>query len=135
MMQKTFDSQMDCKERKLVNPKGNQPWVFIGRTNVEAPILWSPDSKSWLIGKDSDVGKDWRQEENEAAEEEMVGWYHQLNGHEFEQTPGDSGGQRSLVCYSPLGHKVRQNLVTEQQQYKIKPGITFPKPKPKGVKP
>ena len=65
----------------------------------------------------------------------MVGWYHQLNGHEFEQTPGDSGGQRSLVCYSPLGHKVRQNLVTEQQQYKIKPGITFPKPKPKGVKP
>ena len=105
MLQKTLESQMDCKERKLVNPKGNQPWIFNGKTNVEAPILWLSVSKSWLIGKDADVGKGWRQEEEEATQEEIVGWYHQLNGHEFEQTPGDSGGQRSLVCYGPLGRK------------------------------
>ena len=90
-----------------VNPKGNQHWVFIGRTDAEAEaqILRSPGTKSWLTGKDLDAGKDWGQEEKKATEDEMVGWHHQLNGHEFEQTQGDSQGQWSLVCRSPWGHK------------------------------
>ena len=79
-------SLLDCKEIKLVNPKGNQPWIFIGRINAEAetPILWPPDTKSWCIGKDSDAGKDWEQVAKGVAEDEMVGWHHWLNGHEFE---------------------------------------------------
>ena len=87
-----------------VNPKGNQPWIFIGRAVAEAPILWPPAAKSQLVGKDPDAGKDWGQKKR-AAEDEMVGWHHQLSGHEFEQTPGDSGGQESLACCSPWGHK------------------------------
>ena len=88
---------------KPVNPKGNQPWIFLGRIDAEteAPILWSPDTNSWLIGKDPDAGKDWEQEEKGVIEDEMVGWHHQLNGHEFEQAPGDREGQGSLVCFSP----------------------------------
>ena len=83
---KTLESPLDCKEIKPVNPKGNQPWIFTGRTDAEAetPILWPPDVKNWLIGKDSDAGKDWRQEEKGAMEDEMAGWHHWLNGHEFE---------------------------------------------------
>ena len=77
---------------KPVNPKGNQPWIFIGRTDTEAPILWPPYAKSWLTGKDPDAGKDWRQKEKGTTEDEMVGWHHWLNGHEFEQTLGDSEG-------------------------------------------
>ena len=98
---------LDCKEIKPVNPKGNQPWIFIGRTDAEAetPILRPPEGKSQLTGKDSDPGKDWRQENYEATEDEMVGWHHWLNGHEFEQTPGDSKGQGSLVCCSPWSCK------------------------------
>ena len=85
---------LDCKEIKPVHPKGNQPWIFIWRTDTEAeaPILWPPDAKSLLIGKDPDAGKDWGQEEKGATEDEMVSWHHWLNGHDFEQTPGDSGG-------------------------------------------
>ena len=78
-----------------VNSKGNQPWAFIGRTDVEAPILWPPDVKSWLIGKDPDAEKDWKQKEKGVAEDEMVGWHHWFNGHEFEQTPGDNEGQEA----------------------------------------
>ena len=87
MLENTLESPLDCKEIKLVNPKGNKSWIFIGRTDAEAetPILWSPDTKSQLIGKDTDAGQDWRQEEKGRAEDEMVGWHHQLNGHEFEQ--------------------------------------------------
>ena len=87
--------------------KKNQPWVFIGRTDAEAeaPILWSPDAKSWLIRKDPDAEKDWRQEEKGVAEDEMVGWHHQVNGREFEQAPGVSEGQGSLPCCIPRGHK------------------------------
>ena len=87
---KTLESLSDSKEIKPVNPKGNQSWIFIGRTNAEAeaPIVWPPDAKSWLTGKDPDAGKDWRQKEKMAAEHEMVGWHHQLDGHEFEQAPG-----------------------------------------------
>ena len=86
VLEKTLESPLDCKEIQPVHPKGDQSWIFIGRTDAEAetPILWSPDVKNWLIGKDSDAGKDWRQEEKGMTEDEMVGWHHQLNGHGFE---------------------------------------------------
>ena len=102
-----FESPLDCKEIKPVNLKGNQSWIFIGRTDAEteASILWPSDAKNWLIGKDPDAGKDWRWEEKGTAEDEMVGWHHWLNGHEFEQAPGVRDGQGSLVCCSPWGHK------------------------------
>ena len=95
-----------AKEIKPVNPKENQHWIFIGRTNAEAeaPILWPPNVKSWFIGKDPDAGKYWRQEEKGVTEDKIDGWHHWLNGHEFEQTPRDSG-QGSLVCCSPWGRK------------------------------
>ena len=98
---------MDSKEVKQINPKGNQLWIFIGRTDAEAeaPILWPPDVKSWLIGKDSDARKDQSQKEKGATEDEIVGRHHQLNGHEFEQALGDGEGQGHLVCCSPSGHK------------------------------
>ena len=106
VLEKTPESPLDSKEIKPLNPKGNQPWIFIGRTNaeVEAPILWPPDVKSWLIEKDPDAGKDWRQKERWAAKNEMVGWHHPLNGQEFEQPPGDCEGCGSLACCS-LWHK------------------------------
>ena len=87
--------------------RGNQPWIFIGRTDAEAevPILWLPDMKSWLIGKHPDTGKDWQQEKKRSTADEIVGWHHWLNGHEFEWTLGNSGGQRNLVCCSPWGYK------------------------------
>ena len=105
---------MDCKEIKPVNSKGNQPWTFIGRTDAkaEAPILRPPDVKSWLIGKDPDAGKDRRQEEKVTIEDEMVGWHHWLNEHEFEQTLGDGEGQG---C-NPYGHRVGYDWASEQQQ-------------------
>ena len=84
VLEKTLESPLDCKEIKPVNSKGNQPWIFTGRTNAEAPILWPPDSKSWLIRKDPDAGKDWGQEKR-ATEEEMAGQHHQLSEHELEQ--------------------------------------------------
>ena len=92
MLEKTLESPLYSKEIKTVNPEWNKPWEFIGKTAVEAetPILWPPDVKSQLTGEGSDAGKDWRQEEKEVTEDEMVGWHHQLNGHEFKQTPGDS---------------------------------------------
>ena len=95
-------SHLDCKDIQLVHPKGNQSWIFIGRTDAEAeaPILWPPDAKNRLIWKDSDAGKVWRQEEKGTTEDEMNGWHHQLDRHEFEQTPGDGEGQGSLMCYS-----------------------------------
>ena len=95
----TLESHLDCKVIKTVYPKGNQPWIFIGRTNTEArtPILWPLDAKSWLIVKDHDAGKDWGQEEG-VIEDEMVRWHHQLSGHELEQNPGDSEEQGSLAC-------------------------------------
>ena len=97
VLEKTLESPLDCKEIKPVNPKGNQPWIFIGRTDAEAPIVWPPDVKRRLIGKDPDAGKDWAQEKGE-TEDEMVGWHHWLNRHEFEQTQGDSRGQGSMAC-------------------------------------
>ena len=90
-LEKTLESPSDCKEIKLVNPKGNQSWIFIGRTDPEAPVFWPPDAKSWLTGKHPDAGEDWGLEEKGMTEDEMVGWHQWLNGHEFEQTLGDRG--------------------------------------------
>ena len=103
VLEKTLESPLDCKEIQPVHPKGNQPWIFIGRIDAEAeaPILWLPDANSCLIRKDPDAGEDWRQEEKGMTEDEMVGGYHQLNGQEFEQTPGDGEGQGSLGCCTP----------------------------------
>ena len=105
VLEKTLERPLDCKEIKLVNPKGNQSWIFIGRTDAEAPIVRPPDMKSWFIRKDPNAGKDWRQEEKGMTEDEMVGRHHQLNGHEFEQALGVGDGQGSLACCSPWGHK------------------------------
>ena len=105
VLEKTLESPSNSKEIKPANPKGNQSWTFIGRTDAEAPILWPPDVKSQLIGKDPDAGKDWGQKEKEVTEDEMVGWHHWLNGHEFGQTPGDGDGQGSLSCCHSWGHK------------------------------
>ena len=98
---------LDCKEIQPVHPKGNQSWIFIGRTDAEAeaPILWPPDVKTWLIWKDPDAWKDWRREEKGMTPDEMFGWHHRQDGHEFEQAPGVGDGQGSLVCCSPRGHK------------------------------
>ena len=116
VLEKTLESPLDCKEIIPVNPKGNQPWIFIGRTGAEAEalILRPPNVKNWLIGKDPDAGKSWGQEEM-VAENEMVGWHHQLNGHESEQTLGDGEGQGSLACYNPCGCK--ESDMTEQRQH------------------
>ena len=120
MLEKTLGSPLVSKEIKPVNPKGNQHWIFIGRTDAEAeaPKLWPLDAKSQLTGKDPDAGKDGRQEEKEMTEDEMVGWHHWLYGHEFEQTPEDSEGQGSQACCSPWRCKELDmtDLVTEQKQ-------------------
>ena len=107
VLEKTLESPLDCKEIQPAHPKGNQFWIFIGRTDAgaEAPILWPPAMKTWLIGKDLHAGKDWRQKEKGMTKDEMVGWHHRLNGDEFEQAPGVGDGQGSLACCSPWGHK------------------------------
>ena len=119
VLEKTLESPLDSKEIKPVNPKGNQPWIFTGRVDAEAeaPTLWSSDANDWLIGKVTGAGKDWRQEKG-MKEDEMVGWHHQLNGHEFEQAPGNSGGQGSLACCMQfMGLQiVGHNCATEQQR-------------------
>ena len=108
---------LDYKEIKPVNPKVNQPWIFMGRTDAEAeaPILWPPDTKRQLPGKDHDAGKDWGQEEKGTTEDEMVGLHYWLNGHESEQTLGDSAGQGSLMCCNPWGCRVGHDWATDQQ--------------------
>ena len=107
VLKKTSENPLDCKEIQPVHPKGNQSWIFIERTDAEAeaPILWPPDVKKWLIRKDTAAGKDWRQEEKGTTEDEMVGWHHWLDGHEFEQVPGVGDRQRSLECCSSGGRK------------------------------
>ena len=120
VLEKTLESPLNCKEIQPVLPKENQSWVFIRRTDAEAegPILWPPDVKSWLIRKDPDAGKDWRREEKGTTEDEMVGWHHWLNGHEFEQVPGDGEGQGNLACCSPWGCKDLD--MTEQLNWLMK---------------
>ena len=107
VLEKTLESPLDCKDSQPVHLKGNQSCIFIGKTDAkaEAPILWPPDVKNWLTGKDPDAGKDWRQEEKGTAEDEMVGWHHQLNDHEFEHVLGVTVGQGSLACSSPWSCK------------------------------
>ena len=107
VLEKTLESPLDCKEIQPVHPKGDQSWVFIGRTDAEAetPIFWPPDAKNWLFGKDPDAGKDWRWEKKGTTEDEMVGWHHWHNGHEFEQAPGVGDGQGGLEYCSPRGCK------------------------------
>ena len=106
VLEKTLESPLDCKEIQPVHPKGNQFWIFVGSTGAEAetPKVWAPDVNNWLVGKDPDAGKDWRQEKG-MTEDEMVGWHHWFNGREFEQTPGDGEGQGNLVCCSSWGRK------------------------------
>ena len=121
VLEKTFESPLDSKEIHPVHPRGNQSWIFIGRTDAEAevPILWPPDVKSWFIGKDPDIRKDWRQEEKEMTEGEMARWHHWFSGHEFEQGLRDGDGQGSLVCCSPWGCReldTTERLNNRQQQ-------------------
>jgi len=116
VLEKTLESPLDCKEIKPINPKGNQAWIFIGRTDAEAetPILWPPDAKNWLVGKDPDAGKDWWQEENRMTKDEMVGWHHWLDGQKFAQAPRVGDGWGSLMCCSPWGCKEsRHDWLTE----------------------
>ena len=114
VLEKTLESPLDCKEVQPVHPKEDQSWVFIGRNDTEAetPVLWPPHAKSCLIGKDSDAGRDWGQEEKWMTEDEMVGWHHRLNGHEFEWTSGVGDGQGGLACWDSRGHK--ESDTTEQ---------------------
>ena len=114
MLEKTLESPLDCKEIQLVHPKGDQSWVFIGRTDVEAetPILWPPDAKSWLIWEDPDAGKDWGQVEKGTTEDEMVGWHHRLNGHGFGWAQGVGDGQGGLAYCGSWGCK--ESDTTEQ---------------------
>ena len=116
VLEKTLESPLNCKEIQAVHPKGNQSWIFIGRTDAETPLLWPSDAKNWLIWKDPDAGKDWRQEKG-MTEDEMVGWHHQLNGHEFEQTPGVGDGQECLVCCSPWGRKESTEQLNWTEEY------------------
>ena len=107
VLEKTLESPLDCKELQPVHPKGDQSWMFIGRTDVEAetPVLWPPDAKSWLIWKDPDAGRDWGQEEKRTTEDEIVGWHHWLNGHGFGWTPGIGDGQGCLAFCGSWGHQ------------------------------
>ena len=119
VLEKSWES-LGLQRDQAVHPKGNQSWIFIGRTDAEAeaPIFWSPDLKTWFIRKDPDAGKNWGQDDKRTTEDEMVGWHHWLNGLEFEQTQGDSDEQKSLVCCTSWVC-VRHNLVTEQQQDEV----------------
>ena len=131
VLEKTLEGPLDYKQIQPVHPKGDQSWVFIGRTDVaaETPILWPPDVKSWLIWKAPDAGKDWRQEETGTTEDEMVGWHHWLCAHESEYVPGVGDRQGSLACCSPWGHKEwdmteQLNWIGWSQEKKLK-GIDF----------
>ena len=124
VLEKTLDSPLNTKEIQPVYPKGNQSWIFIWRTNAEAPILWPPDVKNWLIWKVPDAGTDWRWEEKGMTGDEMVGWHHQLNGHEFEQAPGAGDRQGSLACRSPWGFRVRHDWATKLN-WMIPTSVTF----------
>ena len=112
VLEKTLESPLDSKEIKQVNTKINQPWIFTERTRAETPVLWTFDAKSWLIGKNPDARKDWGQKEKGAAEDEVIGWHHWLNGPEIEQTPGDSGDKGA---WRAAVHGVGHDLATEQQ--------------------
>ena len=120
MLEKTLESSLNYKEIQSVYPKGNQSWIFIGKTDAEGetPILWPPDAKNWLIWKDPDAGKDWGQEEKGMTEDEMFGWHHRLNGHGHGWTPGVRDGQGGLACCNSWeSQRVRHDWVTELNWY------------------
>ena len=124
VLEKTLESPLDCKEIQPVHPKGHQSWVFTGRTDAKAEILvlWPPHAKNWLIGKDSDAGRDWRQEEKGTIEDEMAGWHYRLDGHEFESTPGVGDGQGGLACCDSWGRKESDKIDwTELNWTELKP--------------
>ena len=133
VLEKTLESPLNHKEIQPIHSIGNQSWTFIGKTDAEAetPILWPPDVKNWLTRKDPNAGKDWRREERGTAEDETVGWYHQLNGHASEEALGVGDGQGSLACCSPWGRRVRHEWATElnwtasdmNQKYELRTGI------------
>ena len=118
VLDKTLECPLDSKI-KPVHPKGNQPWTFTGRTDVEAPILWPSDSKRWHTGKNPDAAKDWGLEEKGETEDEMVGWHHWLDGREFEWTPEDSEGQGSLACCSPMGLQSQTRLRVTELNWRV----------------
>jgi len=128
VLEKTLDSPLDCKEIQPVHSEGDQFWIFTGRTDAEpeTPVLWPPNAKNQLIWKDPDARKDWRWEEKGTTEDEMVGWHHQLNGHEFEYAPGVGDGQGSLACCRPWGHKEsdRTEDWTELYTYNVATNLT-----------
>ena len=130
VLERTLESPLDCKEIQPVHPKGNQFWIFIGRTSAEALILWPSDVKNWLTGKDPDAGKDRRQEKKGTTEDEISEWHHQLDGHEFEQAPGDGEGQRILVAAVHGAAGVGRDWETEQQQCKENHQTFSPYPDP-----
>ena len=121
VLEKTLESPLNCMEIQPVQPKGDQSCVFTGRTDAEAetPVLWPPDAKDWLTGKDHDAGKDWRWEEKGTAEVEMAGWHHWLNGHEFEQAPVVGDGQGGLACCSPWGCKESETQLSDWTELKL----------------
>ena len=121
VLEKTLESPLDCKEIQPVHPKGDQPWVFIGKTDAEAetPKVWPPHVNSWLIEKDPDAGRDWRQEKG-TTEDEMAGWHHWLNGRESEWTLGVGDGQGGLVCCDSWGRRVRYDWATELNWTELK---------------
>ena len=117
VLEKTLESPLDCKEIQPVHPKGDQSWVFLGRNDAKAetPVLWPTHAKSWLIGKDSDAGRDWGPEEKGMTEDDMAGWYHRLDGHEFEWTLGVDDGQGGLAYCNSWGRK--ESDMTEQLHF------------------
>ena len=122
VLEKTLESPFDCKEVQPVHTKGDQSWLFIGRSDAEAeiPILWPPHAKSWLIGKDFDAGRDWGQEEKRMTEYEMAGWHHWLDEHESGWTPGVGDEQGGLACCDSWGRRVRHDWATELKSSQIK---------------
>ena len=131
VLEKTLESPLDCKEIQPAHYKGDQSWVFFGRTDAkgETPVLWPPHAKSWLIGKDSDAGRDWGQEEKGMIEDEMAGWHHRLDGHEFEWTPGVGDGQGGLACCNSWGCKdsdtTKRLNWTDEYKYKTQRSVFF----------
>ena len=115
VLENTLESPLDCKEIQPVRPKGNQSWIFIGRVDAEneTPVIWPPDAKNWLTGKDPDAVKDWRREEKGTTEDEMVGWHHRLDGHKFEQALGVGDRQGNPACCTPWGCRVWHDWATE----------------------
>ena len=121
-LEKTLESPLDCKEIQPVHSEGDQPWDFFGRNDpkAETPVLWPPHVKSWLLGKDSDAGRDWGQEEKGTTEDEMAGWHHRLDGCESEWTPGVGDGQGGLACCDSWGRRVRHDWATELSWTELK---------------